>query len=202
MAINLGNALGAITQVQTGRAQNYGEKPLIEFIEKINKYGVQLRARYEVNFSGIEDITFFVTDITTPNLRQNFGNIYFEGKSVEIPVNIEYDHDVSLTIINDGSGILYTTIVNWMLNQDAGESVVNSGYTMTIRSLGDGVSQTGMTIVLEGVRMRNISGLNYNSADASVSTFTLTLSVISFKAILGDLQEIGGYAGALGSLFK
>ena len=202
MAINIGRALEAYTQYQTGQAQNYGEKPLIEFIEKINKYGTTLRARYEVNFSGIEDITFFVTDITTPNLRQNFGHVFFEGKNVEIPINIEYDHDVTLTILNDGSGVLYTTIVNWMLNQDAGESVVNSGYTMTIRSLGDGVSQKGMTIVLEGVRMRNISGLTYVSSDASVSTFTLTLSVISFKAILGALQEVGGTVGALGSLFK
>lgn len=200
MAISLGNALGAITQVQTGLANNAGEKSLLDFINKINQYGVSIRARYEVNFSGIEDITFFVTDITVPDLRQNFGNVYFEGKSVEIPINIEYGHDMTLTMLNDGKGMIYTTIVNWLLNQDAGDSLVDSGYTMTIRSLGDGQNHMGMTIVLNGVRMKSVSGLTFASTDASVSTFALNLSVISFSATMGALQKISGFAGAVKQL--
>lgn len=202
MAISIGNALGAITQVQTGLADSQGEKTLLDFINKINKYGVSLKARYEVNFSGIEDITFFVTDITVPDVRQNFGNVFFEGKSVEIPINIEYGHDMTLTLLNDGKGMIYSTIMNWMMNQDSGESIVNSGYTMTIRQLGDGGDHKGMTIVLNGVRMKSISGLNFVSNDASISTFSLTLSVISFTATLGSLQKISGFAGALKSLLK
>ena len=202
MAISIGNALGAITQAQTGLANNAGEKSLLDFINKINQYGVSIKAKYEVNFSGIEDITFFVTDITIPDLRQNFGNVYFEGKSVEIPINIEYGHDMTLTMLNDGKGMIYTTIVNWLMNQDAGESVVNSGYTMTVRSLGDGQNHKGMTIVLNGVRMKSISGLTFASTDASVSTFALNISVVSFTATLGSLQKVSGFAGALKSLLK
>lgn len=202
MAISIGNALGAITQVQTGMANNSGEKTLLDFINKINKYGVSIRARYEVNFSGIEDLTFFVTDITMPDLRQNFGNVYYEGKSVEIPINIEYGHDMTLTLLNDGKGMIYSTIVNWLMNQDAGESMVNSGYTMTIRSLGDGQNHNGMTIVLNGVRMKTISGLTFTSTDSNISTFSLNISVISFTATMGSLQKISGFAGALKSILK
>ena len=197
MAISLGNALGAVTQVQTGLANSAGEKSLLDFINKINQYGVSIKARYEVNFSGIEDITFFVTDITVPDLRQNFGNIYFEGKSVEVPINIEYGHDMTLTMLNDGKGMIYSTIVNWLLNQDAGDSLVDSGYTMTIRSLGDGQNHMGMTITLNGVRMKSVSGLTFASTDASVSTFALNLSVISFTATMGALQKISGIGGAI-----
>ena len=200
MAISLGNALGAITQVQTGLANNAGEKSLLDFINKINQYGVSIKARYEVNFSGIEDITFFVTDITIPDLRQNFGNVYFEGKSVEIPINIEYGHDMTLTMLNDGKGMIYTTIVNWLMNQDAGDSLVDSGYTMTVRSLGDGQNHMGMTIVLNGVRMKSISGLTFASTDASISTFALNISVISFSATMGSLQKVSGFAGAVKQL--
>ena len=139
MALSLGNALGALTKKQTGTSNNTGEKTLIDFINKITAYGISTKARYEVNFSGISDLTFFVTDINIPDIRQNFGNIYFEGKSVEIPVNIEYSHDISMTLLNDAEGIIYTTIINWLFNQDSGESIVNSGYTMTIRLLGDGL---------------------------------------------------------------
>lgn len=202
MAISIGNALGAITQIQTGLANNAGEKNLLDFINKINKYGVAIKAKYEVNFSGIEDITFFVTDINIPDVRQNFGNIYFEGKSVEIPINIEYGHDMTMTLLNDAKGVIYTTINNWMLNQDSGESIVNSGYTMTVRLLGDGQEHKGMTITLNGVRMKSVSGLNFASTDASVSTFSLNISVISFTATMGSLQKISGFAGALKSLLK
>lgn len=202
MAISIGNALGAITQVQTGTANNAGEKTLLDFINKINQYGVSLKARYEVNFSGIEDITFFVTDISVPEVRQNFGNVFFEGKSVEIPINIEYGHDMTLTLLNDANGIIYSTIMNWMMNQDSGESVVNSGYTMSIRQLGDGGEHKGMTIVLNGVRMKSISGLNFVSTDATISTFSLTMSAISFTATLGALQKVSGFAGAIKSLLK
>lgn len=202
MAISIGNALGALTQFQTGQAQPEGEKSLLDFLNKLDKYGVNVRARYEANFSGIKDITFFVTDVTTPDLRQNFGNVYFEGKGVEIPINIEYGHDMSLTLLNDAEGIMYSTIVNWMMNQDAGESIVNSGYTMTIRSLGDGSTHKGLTLVLEGVRMKNISGLTFSSSDSNVSTFVLNLSVISFKATLGNVQKVAGTLGAIQSLLR
>lgn len=202
MAISIGNALGAITQVQTGQANSSGEKTLLDFINKINKYGVSLRAKYEVNFSGIEDITFFVTDISLPDVRQNFGNVYFEGKGVEIPINIEYGHDMQLTLLNDAKGVIYSTIMNWLMNQDSGESIVNSGYTMTVRQLGDGGEHKGMTIVLNGVRMKSVSGLTFVANDPNISTFSLNMSVISFTATLGNLQKVSGFAGALKSLLK
>ena len=201
MAISISNALGAFTQAQTGLANSQGEATLLDFINKINQYGVTLKAKYEVNFSGIEGLTFFVSDISVPDVRQNFGNVWFEGKTVEIPINIEYGHDMTMTLLNDGKGIIYSTILNWIMNQDAGDSPVDSGYTMTIRQLGDNEEHKGMTITLKGVRMKNITGLNFASNDASISTFTLTLSAISFTATMGSLQTISGFAGALKTLF-
>lgn len=202
MALSLGNALGALTKKQTGSSNNTGEKTLIDFINKINAYGISTKARYEVNFSGISDLTFFVTDINIPDIRQNFGNIYFEGKSVEIPVNIEYSHDISMTLLNDAEGIIYTTIINWLFNQDSGESIVNSGYTMTIRLLGDGLNHKGMTITLNGVRMKGINGISLSSSDSGILTFGLSLSVVSFTATMGSVQKTSGFMGALKSLLS
>ena len=202
MALSLGNALGALTKKQTGTSNNTGEKTLFDFINKINAYGISTKARYEVNFSGISDLTFFVTDINIPDIRQNFGNIYFEGKSVEIPVNIEYSHDISMTLLNDAEGIIYTTIINWLFNQDSGESIVNSGYTMTIRLLGDGLNHKGMTITLNGVRMKGINGISLSSSDSGILTFGLSLSVVSFTATMGSVQKTSGFMGALKSLLS
>ena len=201
MAISIGNALGAVTQIQTGFAKNTGEKSLLDFINKINKYGVTLKAKYEVNFSGIENITFFVTDISVPELRQNFGQVFFAGKSVEVPINFEYGHDVAMTLLNDAKGVMYTTVVNWLMKQEGPDrGLVDSGYTMTIRALGDGNNHDGMTIVLNGVRMKTVTGLNFNSSDATISTFQLNLSVVSFTSTMGKLQKVSGLAGALRSM--
>lgn len=202
MAISISNIVGAITKVKTGLANSAGEKSLLDFYRKISEYGTTLRARYEVNFSGIENMTFFVTDITTPEARVNMGHVYFEGKSVEIPINFEYGHDFTMTILNDGKGMLYNAVLNWLIDKNDGESFVNSGYTMSIRGLGDGENQDGLTIVLNGVRFKNISGLVYSSNDPSISTFTLACSAISFTATLGTLQKVSGFAGALQSLLK
>lgn len=202
MAISVGNALGAFTRARTAEANPQGEKNLLDFINGINKYGIAIKARFELNFSGIENITFYVTDINTPEVRQNFGNVYFEGKVVEIPVNIEYGHDFQMTMLNDNSGMLYSNIKNWMMNQDSGESLINSGYTMTLRSLGDGVNYDGMTITLNGVRIKSVSGLSFNTSDAGISTFNIGVNAISFEATMGKLQKISGYAGALKSLLK
>ena len=202
MAVSISNALGAFTKGRTALANSAGEKSVLDFYKKLSEYGTTLRARYEVSFSGIENVTFFVTDITTPDARINMGTVYFEGKSVEIPINFEYTHDFSMTILNDGKGILYTTVLNWLMDRNDGESIVNSGYTMTIRGLGDGENQDGITITLNGVRFKNISGLTYSSNDAGVSTFNLACSAISFTATIGQLQKVAGIAGALQSLLK
>lgn len=202
MAVSISNALGAFTKAKTGLANPAGGKSLLDFYSKLAEYGTTIRARYEVNFSGIEDVTFFVTDITTPDARINMGTVYFEGKSVEIPINFEYTHDFAMTILNDGKGVLYTTVLNWLMDHNDGESIVNSGYTMTIRGLGDGENQDGLTITLNGVRFKNIGSLTYSANDASVSTFTIGCSAISFTATMGQLQKVAGIAGALQSLLK
>lgn len=81
-----------------------------------------------------------------------------------------------------------------------GDSLLNSGYTMTLRALGDGTNTDGLTIVFNGVRFKNVSGLNFSNDDSGLLTFNVNCSAINFTATMGKLQKVSGIMGALGSL--
>ena len=58
MGLELGNLLGAVTQVTTAVRHNSGS--LKSFLDNINQFGVQVNNNFEVNFAGLDDIMFFV----------------------------------------------------------------------------------------------------------------------------------------------
>jgi len=192
----VGKAAGIYTKAKS--AIDYskaGNLSLSEFISKLRKYGVLTKSKYEVNFSGIDGISFFITDLSVPSIHRNFGNLHYRGQTVEIPITIEYDHDFSMTVINDAKGKLYSTIVNWLMTVD-GDSMIDSGYTMSVRILGDGESSEGLTLMFEGVRFKTVGGITLNSGDSGASTFNLGCSAIKFSVVEGKLTQIAGILGA------
>ena len=193
------NLIGAFTKLKTGFQDSEGESSLQKFYQKISDYGTIVKSRYEVNFSGIENLTFFISNIDVPSIRMNTTQVYYEGQAVEVPQIYEFDHDFSMTVLCDGKGILYTTIVNWLMTV-GGDSLLNSGYTMTLRALGDGTNTDGLTIVFNGVRFKNVSGLNFSNDESGLLTFNVNCSAINFTATMGKLQKVSGIMGALGSL--
>ena len=201
MSVSIQNLLGKTASIyeRVSSIVNYepeGSASVIQFINMISKYGTMINANYEVSFSGIRDITYFVTSINVPQVKRHFSSVFHEGQTVEVPQIIEYEHDFSMTFLNDGKGYLYSTIVNWLLTVE-GDSLIDSGYTMTVRLLGDGKNTEGLTFQLEGVRFKNISGLQYSSSDASVSTFTVSCSAIKYSVVAGKLSKISMALGGL-----
>ena len=193
------NLLGAFTQINTAFKKDEGEASLQKFYKKISEYGTIVKSRYEVSFSGIDDLTFFISDIDVPQIRMNVTQVYYEGQMVEIPQNFEFDHDFSMTVLCDGKGILYSTVVNWLMTV-GGDSLLNSGYTMTLRALGDGVNTDGLTIVFNGVRFKAVSGLSFSNQDQGIATFTVNCSAINFTVTQGSIKRVAGILGALGTL--
>lgn len=55
--LTLGNFLGAVSQATTALSKERGVK---QFINIINKFGIQVQNNFEVNFSGLQDATFFI----------------------------------------------------------------------------------------------------------------------------------------------
>jgi hypothetical protein len=85
-------------------------------------------------------------------LKSNNTEIFFKGRTVQVPINAEQEHEFQMVVLNDGNGILYTTIRNMMIYDyhdtlvrssqsvgDNGESrrMLDNGYTMTVKARGD-----------------------------------------------------------------
>lgn len=201
MSVSITNLLGKTASIYE-RVSSFieyepeGSASVLQFINMISKYGTLMNANFEVSFSGIRDITFFVQSITLPQVKRHFSTVMHEGQSVEVPQVIEYEHDFNMTFINDGKGYLYSTITNFLLTVE-GDSLIDSGYTMTVRILGDGKNTEGLTFQLEGVRFKSITGLQHTASDNSVSTFSVACSAIRYSISAGELSKISMALGGL-----
>lgn len=195
MGLELGNVLGAANSIVAGFGDSQSLK---NFLATMDSLGIQIDSRYEVVFSAIPQATFFITNLNTPSMKQNTTDVYFDGKRVEIPQNYEFDHDFSMTVINDASGFIYSALTNFVMG-DLGAALVNSGYTMTIKAIGDN-EHSGSTITLNGVRIKNVGGLSFKNSGGDIQTFEVACSAIDFSVAPGGLGKVSAIGNAVGNL--
>lgn len=103
-------------------------------------------------------------------------------------------------MINDASGFIYTALMNFVMS-DSPNPVMNSGYTLTITAIGDDKSK-GASIILNGVRIKHIGGLNFQQQRGDVQTFDVNCSAIDVTYSPGILRPVSGITGAAGNLLK
>lgn len=195
--MSFGNLIGAAASLQSGFGVNSSLK---SFLSQIDNLGVQITSRFEATFSAIPQTTFYIKNITVPSIKQNITTVYFDGKLVEIPQNYEYEHDFSITIINDASGVIYSTLLNFIMS-DSTTSITNSGYSITIKAIGDN-NHDGSTIKLNGVRLKTVGGLSFEQEGGNVQTFTITCSAVDYEYSPGALSPITSITGAIGDLLS
>lgn len=195
MALSLGGITGAVNSFSTAFGKT---KSLRDYLSTMSKYGYALKCRYEVSFSGISMISFFITDINIPSVKMNTLEINYDGNIVELPINYEHEHDFSMTVINDTKGYIYSTIRNFIV-ADSATALSDSGYQMTIKQLSDN-GKDGAVITLNGVRFKRCGGLSFSSSTGEISTFDLDCSAISTDVGNASTSKIGGILGGIGSL--
>lgn len=196
MGLQLGNLLGAVANITTALGE---EKGIKSFLHKINGVGLQVANNFEVNFSGLEQATFFIQSIDLPGLHQNFTELYYDGRKVDIPINHEYDHEFSMTVLNDASGYIYSALTNFIVS-DSSNILANSGYTMTIKALTGDKNYSGTMITLNGVRIENISGLTFGYDNNDIQKFTINGKLIDFTVTPGALGTAANILGAVNNI--
>ena len=195
--LNVSNLLGAAANLTTALS---GERSLYSFLQTVNDFGVQVKNNFEVNFSGLQDATFFIQAIDVPGMHQNMTQLHYNGRAVDVPINHEYDHGFSMTVFNDAQGFIYSAISNFIAS-DATNRMANGGYTMTIKALtGDDAHYSGALVTLRGVRLETLSGLSWGYEDNGLQTFTVQGKLIDFTYTPGALAPAAGVLGAVNSL--
>lgn len=198
MSLDIGNLLGSVTHASTAVSKETGVKA---FLNTFRKYGAQVKNNFEVNFSGLQDLTFFITNISVPGIKQHMTTLNYDGRVVDIPVNFDYDHEFSMTVRNDAQGYIYSALHNFIMN-GTGKVLANSGYTITIKALTGDKNYKGALVTLSGVRLENVSGLDWGYEDNSIQTFTVSGKVQSVSYTPGGIQKAAGLIGAVTTLLK
>lgn len=196
MALAIGNLLGAVANITTAVAH---EKSYKSFLNNISDLGVQTTNLFEVNFSGLDTVTFRVQNVTLPAMRMNTTEIFYDGKSIEVPINYDYEHDFSMSILNDASGYYYSAIQNLIMS-DGINGMVNGGYTMTIKALADS-RFPGAMITCTGVRITSIDGLSFDHSANDVQMFGITGQMQNFTVTPGAVGTFANINGALNNIF-
>ena len=193
----LGNLLEAVTQATTALSKERGVK---QFINTINKFGIQVQNNFEVNFSGLQDATFFIQTIDIPQTKQNFTQLNYDGRVVDVPINHDWEHNFSMTVFNDAQGYIYSALLDFVMSTSS-ERMMNSGYTMTIKALTGDPKYAGALITMRGVRLESVGSLSWAQDGNAVQTFTISGKLIDFTYTPGALKQTSGLLGAVGSMF-
>lgn len=121
-------------------------------------------------------------------------NLYFMGREVQVPVITEQEHDCQMTVINDASGIIYPLLRKMSIN-DFDYRTPDNGYTLTVKARSDQQNTAGMNVVMKGVRINNVSGLDYSHQDGVIQTFTVDLYVNTTDFVPGEIKTKEGLLG-------
>jgi hypothetical protein len=197
MALELGNLFNAAANIRSSLSK---EKSLKSFLNAINTMGIAVKNKYEVNFSGLEEVTFFCTDLHTPGINMKTADIYFDMQTIEIPVNNEYVHEFSMTLLDDGGGYFYTALANFLIDRSS-LNYSAKGYTIIVKSLGDGMNYDGHTLTFENVRIKRLGGLDFSNT-GEIQTFELDFYTQKFETTPGIVSGVAGVLGGLGSLIS
>lgn len=196
MALALGNLLGALANVTTAVAH---EKTYKSFLNNIGDFGVQVKNMFEVNFSGLEAVTFRIQDITLPNVKANTTEIFYDGRSIPVTVNYDFEHDFNMTILNDAQGYIYPTIAEFIMS-NATTQLAAGGYTMTLKALTGNNNYAGALITCTGVKLIGIDGLGFGQSQNEVQTFTVQGQMQQYSVTPGALGTAASIIGAANSL--
>ena len=156
--------------------------PLSKFYETIGNSGVIIKSNYECHFenfikdSGREDsLTFYCQSINIPGLKTSNTELFYKGRSIQIPTFVEQEHDFQMTIINDASGYIYSTMRGFSTSQYSffNKQHGNNQPYIKIYSLSDCVNYGGMVIELRDILINNVSSLDLSHSDSSIQTFTV-----------------------------
>lgn len=196
MAGELGGILGAATGISTALSKERGLKT---FLDNINNFGIQVANNYEVNFSGLGDITFFITNINLPSVQQNFAELYYNGRKVDIPINYDYTHEFTITVLNDAQGYIFSAIQNFLI-AEASNVLAKNGYTMTIKALTGDKKYKGTMFTLNNVRIETLEGVSFGYSNNDVQTFEVGCKLIDYTATPGALGILANAATVVNSL--
>lgn len=124
--------------------------------------------------------------------------MYYKGREVQVPILCEQEHEFQWTVLNDATGKIYTRIRELMaIDYNINRRMLNNGFTVKVKVRGDQQNYAGMNILMEGVRITNVSGIDFSHTDSTAQTFTVDGYVNFVDFARGTIKKKDGLLGKI-----
>lgn len=117
-----------------------------------------------------------------------------------VPTFIDYEHNGSMKVINDGNGYIYAAVADFIMQNSLQK--VNNGVVMTIKCLTGDDNYKGAVITLNSVRFEKLAGLEFSYSGGDPSMFNIEFNYIDFDFTPGALGKPAGVLGAAKSILS
>lgn len=152
---------------------------LKQYLSVLKTHGVQVKNNFELEFELLPNISFMVSSITIPQITTNFAEVSYNGRKVDIPINFDYEHGITLTVLSDANGYFYTEMQKLLMHKSK-YTYADSYQTATIHALTGDPAYKGMILVLDCVRIESISGLSFGHSENDVQTFDVNCKILDY----------------------
>ena len=159
-----------------------GYSSLKKFYDTLGNSGVLIKSNYECRFENffsheelVNSLTFYCQSINIPGLKTTNTELFYKGRSIQIPTFVEQEHDFQLTILNDASGYIYSAMRGFETSQYIFDNKKHTNVQpcIKINVISDELNHGGMIVELYDITINNVSGLELSHSDSSLQTFTV-----------------------------
>lgn len=200
MALDFSNLTSAITQAKTAIQGTKGSG-LKNFLNTIDKYGIQVSNNFVVNFSAIPDLNFLIQSISIPGLEMETAEIYYDGQKVDVPVQCDFGHDFTMMVLDDAQGYIHSTLANFILTNNY-NCLMGSGFTCTVKAVNGDDRWPGTMITFNGVRITQLGSITFDYSQSDIIKFDITCKCQQFTITPGTLGTASNILGAVNSLIS
>lgn len=129
-------------------------------------------------------LKFRCENISLPNVKRHFTSFNFNGRKIEVEQSYDYDHDINLTIISDSRTELFIDLYyKLFFKQNEKQNNLESRDFIII------YSNKKPLFILNGFKIKNISGMNFNSTDNNLNKIDIQATIVDFYPIHKDIYS-------------
>lgn len=187
MATSFQNLTNAVSYNRVA-SQNNGSS-LKNFLTNIKKFGIQTSNNFIVNFSSIPDINFMVQSISVPSFDMEMAEIYYDGQKVDVPVQSDFGHDITMTVLDDAQGYLHSVIANFILNNKYNNKM-GTACVCTIKAINGDNKYPGTNFICTGARIVSLGSITLDYSGSDIVKFDVSCKCQQIVVTPGSINNI------------
>ena len=151
-----------------------------------NMWSVELHSGIDVVDKQFEDLTLYAQGFTLPSRSIKYSQIYFKGVGIPVPINPEFEQDVSFKMWADVGGKAHAALRTWqdiVIDMDfqggsyvGGTRQLNAASTIRLQLLDKDMQTTLETVTLIGVTVAKVGSISFTQNSGDICNFDVSFN--------------------------